>query len=362
MLKPPDNYRGLIPEATLAKALEQYGITEYITYPYLNINQTVIPVNRISETSRKALVEDRDGSLYFLKEIPWYIQSEPHAVSIIQLQHELTKAAVKVPTVQLTTSGQLIARVDNSRMLYLQEYLLDGTMYEGKMEQARAAGAELGKFRVGVETFYRFHSSELPQRSTYASTKDMLVLLLRKFMDQRSAMSKENQEGIQYFIRVCKELVDQWANQHDEWSASGESIAHGDLNPMNYIFSHSGSVLGLIDFDNACKTDPLVDIAEGLLTFSGITYRSDSSRFEDMRDLAFSPFQQFLEGYAEYCPLMPSDIEVLPLLVGTACIRLASLGLIRGDWPISSVSQHAENILNVAETSREYLYELNRMF
>lgn len=358
MLKPLDLNRGLIPEATLAQALEQYGIMEYVTYPYLNLNGTVVPVNRVSETSRKALVEYLEGSLYFLKEIPWYVQSVEHAVSIIQLQHELALQAVQVPDVQLTTSGKLIVHVGINRTLYLQKYILNGVMYDRQSEQTRAAGAVLGKFRAKVESTYQLQTLKLPQQSPFASAKDVLVLLLKKFMQKRSEMKKEDREEVQHFVHVCKGLVDQWSNQHADIAVAVKSIAHGDLNPMNFMFSQDGSVSGLIDFDNACITDPLVDIAEGLLTFSGITYRSGSSRFKAMHGLELQPFQQFLEGYTENHSLVPRDIAVLPLLIGTACIRLASLGLIRGDWPIASASMHIENISNVMKTSQEYLSQI----
>lgn len=357
LLKPLELSRGLIPEDVLSQALEQYGIMEYTTYPYLNMNGTVVPINRVSETSRKALVEDREGNLYFLKEIPWYIRSIEHAVSIIQLQHELALKAVRVPAVQLTRSKELIVHAGNQSTLYLQSYIPNGSMYNAQPQQIRAAGAVLGEFRTKAASVYASQGLKLPEQSPYASTKDVLVLLLKKYMQKRNEMSKEEQKDVQHFVQVCKKLVDEWSVQHTDRAEAVTSIAHGDLNPMNFIFSSDGSVSALIDFDNACFTDSLVDLAEGLLTFSGITYRTGSSRFEAVHELEPQPFQQFFEGYQEHHSLLAEEIAVLPLLMGTTCIRLASLGLIRGDWPVSSASMHIDNIRNVMKTSQVYLSE-----
>ncbi|ETT32734.1 phosphotransferase [Paenibacillus sp. FSL R5-192] len=357
MLKPLELCRGLIPEDMLSQALEQYGIIEYTTYPYLNMNGTVVPVNRVSETSRKALVQDREGNLYFLKEIPWYIRSIEHAVSVIQLQHELALQAVWVPAVQLTTSRELIVHAGNQSTLYLQSYIPNGYLYNAQPQQIRAAGAVLGEFRTKVASAYPLQTLKLPEQSPYASTKDVLVLLLKKYMQKRNEMSKEDQKNLQYFVQVCKEMVDEWSVQHADRTEAVTSIAHGDLNPMNFIFSRDGSVSALIDFDNACLTDSLVDLAEGLLTFSGITYRNGSSRFKAVHALEPQTFHQFLEGYQKHHSLLTEEIMVLPLLMGIACIRLASLGLIRGDWPVTLTSMHIDNIRNVMKASQAYLSE-----
>ncbi|TKJ93367.1 hypothetical protein PaeCFBP13512_02920 [Paenibacillus sp. CFBP13512] len=358
MLKPLDLDRGFIPESILSQTLKEYGIDDYITYPYLNMNGTAVPINRVSETSRRALIESQDGSLYFMKEVPWYVESIEYAKSIIQLQYELSVKGIKVPEVILTTSKKLFVHIDTNKILYLQKYILNSNMYKNYSEQIYAAGKELRDFEIKAASVFRLNILAIPQYSPYESAKNVLVLLLKKFIKKRSEMKKEDQEEIQNFVRACRKLIDQWSTQHGQISGKQESIIHGDLNPMNFIFSNKGSVSGLIDFDNACIADPLVDVAEGLLTFAGVTYRENSSRLASINELEFSNFEQFLNGYTETHGLALEEREVLPLLIATAGIRLASLGLIRGDWPISSASDHIQVVMKNLKLSQNYLRQI----
>ena len=54
----------------------------------------------------------------------------------------------------------------------------------------------------------------------------------------------------------------------------GNTLCHGDLNVQNVIFSSKGPVV--IDWDNACRGNPLADVARVMLMMSMGKYHSRS--------------------------------------------------------------------------------------
>lgn len=354
MLKPLDYNMGFISDVILHESLQNYCIDKYTVYPYVNLDNTIVSTNRLSETSRKAVIKDSNGKLYFLKEIPWYIKSENHASDIVRFQYELSKRSIPVPTVYQSRNNEHITCVQNHK-LYLQQFIHDGILYEGRPEQIFSAGFQLGRLQIEAAKIHNHHCFELPFNTIFDSTKNVLVLLLKKFLSKRSEISKHEQEMLLEFVNKSKSFISLFESQYFDLDPPNASITHGDFNPINLIFAEGDTVRAIIDFDNVYITDPLSDLAEGLLTFSGMVYKQSSSRFEKIEALHYEKFEQFINGYSEHVDISPNMRRILPLSITTIYIKLISLGLIRGDWYISDIQGFIDNINEVLTTSNEFL-------
>ncbi len=85
----------------------------------------------------------------------------------------------------------------------------------------------------------------------------------------------------------------------------GNTLCHGDLNVQNVIFSSKGPVV--IDWDNACRGNPLADVARVMLMMSMGKYHSRSLAERAMVERLTDELQA---AYAErYLELRPGTME-----------------------------------------------------
>ena len=85
----------------------------------------------------------------------------------------------------------------------------------------------------------------------------------------------------------------------------GNALCHGDLNVQNVIFSSKGPVV--IDWDNACRGNPLADVARVMLMMSMGKYHSRSLAERAMVERLTDELQA---AYAErYLELRPGTME-----------------------------------------------------
>jgi len=87
----------------------------------------------------------------------------------------------------------------------------------------------------------------------------------------------------------------------------GNALCHGDLNVQNVILSPRGPVV--IDWDNACKGNPLADVARVMLLMRMGKYHS---RSREEREAVERLTEEYRRAYAErYLELRPGTMEEL---------------------------------------------------
>jgi Ser/Thr protein kinase RdoA (MazF antagonist) len=82
-------------------------------------------------------------------------------------------------------------------------------------------------------------------------------------------------------------------------------LLHGDYNPNNVIVDRGRRSLSVIDFGNACRYDPMFDLANALVQLEYVTLRSR----KEVENLT----HRFFASYARFKSLTPIDERRLAL-------------------------------------------------
>ena len=115
---------------------------------------------------------------------------------------------------------------------------------------------------------------------------------------------------------------------------------HGDYNPWNLLFNQSDEVAAILDFDNCDMGPHLHDVAEMLITFSYMDYQNDSTNFSAPRRVGLdqNTASLLLKSYRGVRPFTAAELRCLPFVCISTMIELCSLGLLRRDFDLGSMT------------------------
>lgn len=341
MLQPVDENVGFLTSEILDCIAKVFDFDSILPYPFININGYPVLLNRKSETSKKVLLktEKKDKiKYYFLKQLPWYIKKE-NIEKIIQYQAVLHDNTQLSPEILPTNTGKIFLEFRESTY-FLQEYTV-GYSWKYSTQQAEEAGkslAELHEFSLKENK----RLPTMPEETNMSTALGMLNMVIRDFKRRRKLNNLKNDDYFNFIKKVRKEIYEIEKKLQVSSTNQLKHIVHGDYNPTNIIFNEENKVLKIIDFDNLCIDYNYHDIAEGIVAFSVVKYRKNSSRFKSFKpdnDIAKAFFNGFKQKNG-----IEIDYNLLNMYIQSTMIEYTCLGLLREDFNILEASQYIEQL------------------
>ncbi len=296
---------------------DEYGIGNNCTWEY---------PEAFSTTSRKVIIDD-GSKKYFVKEKPKYC-CNPYNLSLAaQFQGFLAQQTDFVPKIISTKSGSPYLQLGTT-LFFTTEYV-EGRMFNGNVKDVENAGSALGKFHHLSQEF------SYPDPQNLRASGDTLQFV--DLADQLSGAQNDSWKNVT--ISALRDIVDKHKDGLDQ---NVEYIVnHGDYAPFNLVYSDTGTVVAINDFDNVNYRPRTRDIAGAVLSFcDGLSYAGATSSLRKpiATTLNIDKVKAFMSGYSENSK--PLTIEERDNLVGETCIRwvkIMALGIVRGDFNYEDV-------------------------
>ncbi|MEU5428448.1 phosphotransferase [Streptomyces olivoreticuli] len=326
ILRKPPQYGFFSFDGGLLQQLsDAYGLDHPLTgfRPILLDGDRCTLIDVRSQTSRKMVIEARDGARLFLKQIPWYCK---HETLVLATRWQTQARAAGAPVARLlhTRAGSPWFEIAGSYFT-LTEYV-PGRRYTNTADDRAQAGAAIARLHATTVDV-----PPAPAENAFAGALAHI------------ALARESIAAPSAVLDAMEHTVHAWAEQADAsgWNRLAGQLTHGDTNPWNLIYTNQGAVL--IDFDNAHRGPRLRDIAEALLSFCSVHYQQDSTNFAPVppgridRDGA----ADFLTAYTRVRRLSLVEAACIPLAGGAVAVGLVCLGLLRGDYPAAMAPELA---------------------
>ncbi|NQV12092.1 hypothetical protein HQ524_01895 [Candidatus Uhrbacteria bacterium] len=317
--------------------LQSDSFSTYIV-PIIRSTYDITDVERItnppiySHTSRKCLIHSSSGT-FFVKELPKY-RGKDAWIFTSQFQKQLSVFTNIILAPRCTEDGYLVLSIGDNN--YHVTPFVKADYFDGSDEEIRSSGA------LTAEVHNISENIALP--SAFNFDMPDTVKLLSKLI------YTESQEEQNWIESLVNDTIKLW--QDAESFKIQRHIIHGDISPFNFLFVNKEAVL-LNDFDNACVSIFLHDLAEGLLTFGYMMYAGIVSNFA--AKLPQAPNKQrvgaFIEGYTSKRPILSEDLKPLSIYVELVWNELLILGVVRGDFSIS----HARKRIDISKKINIYL-------
>lgn len=337
-----DTYLGMLPDTIMSHCMGQYGYTEeeWIVLPFININNNAMAINRRSETARKAIIMLRNGEKIILKEIPWYCSSREFTLYETVFQKMLIELNCSIPDIYETTNGHNFCTVSYNgmeRYIFAQKFQ-DGESWKATIDEYISMAKTLADFH---KKCFKLTNKLLP----YNPPKSDVFILAQKMLDvARQNIYEKNSNIIEfekYYTYASKQIIQYKEEADNKKYFETISPVHGDFNPWNLIFSNTGEVLAVLDFDNSIIDNPVHDLSEALIDVCFFEYKPNTTRFRGIPDYFFTDKAKiFLETYKKICGLRL--FPLIPCVAATITIELISLAIARFDYDIAAVSKMYE--------------------
>jgi len=344
--KDMDTYLGILPDNLIYQSLDAYGFDDsWIVLPFMNINNKALAINRRSETARKAVILYKE-EVYILKEIPWYCASKDFVAYEMHLQENLRSCGNPIPKILKAGNGELfihLFREDKEKFLFLQRFI-SGRSWAGTDTQDLNASRTLARLH---KSFYEISRQMKCHFNPPCTT---VFDLANKMLAVTQQVLKENSEHLcarditgfnDFFARQSERIA---LCQETAFALGYKEIAvpiHGDYNPWNIVFDpNTGDASGIIDFDNSAIDNPVHDLAEFLLNFCFLKFRSNVTRYSEAptsfdANRALMLISEYRKEYGEKTLHL---LQYLTEAMVVTTIELFALGLVRGDYSLNELS------------------------
>ena len=318
--------------AALLAVQDAYGLDDPVRYcPILLDGDTATLLSVRSPTSKKVVLRaGPEGRRLFLKQIPWYA-NEPELLDFsLTFQNLLADQGLPVARIVPDKGGALYSQIADVEFVLFE--FVPGYRYEYRASQLAAGARSLAYLHVTQPAgWWR------PLRPPSETVFDLAVAHLDLMPVEMSAFTPADR-ALQERLRARA------GNAWSELSRSGFADVpvcgvHGDFNPWNMQFAPDGSVAAVLDFDNCDVQSPLHDVAEALLTWTGLVkYRGYSVRFApDLPVVTTAALRSaeraartFLAEYQAGGGTV--DGGLLPAVASMIGVEFSALGLLRGDF------------------------------
>lgn len=308
--------------------LAQYDLGELIAVSPFILSGPYLELLEVrSQTSKKLILHTCRGT-YFLKQIPWYADSE----TILNFSHSfqlfLKKNGFPLPKILPTKSGTTFIEF-NQQKFFLSEFI-EGRPFQNRPEDIEAAALCLAQLHHLSEFF----------NPAEPWPRENLVEILGNHIDlvQNIAVSSvENNHKRKEIMATLDRLGDlkndlEVALEKRDIYHIPPIAVHGDFIPWNLALG-KGEVSAVYDFDNSCMDTRLHDVGEAVAAFFGLDYEGNTSNHRPAirTYLDEDATVKFLESYHSNHPLGREQIKALPLFITGAWLECLLLGFVRGD-------------------------------
>ncbi|MDX2537116.1 MULTISPECIES: phosphotransferase enzyme family protein [Streptomyces] len=340
----------MISDDQLARVQAAFGLKRLLVLPFFSLNKSIIDLRRRTETARKVFIESEQGVL-FLKELPWYCSSVEFAAFQTELLSQLHELGAPVARPLVTHSGQGFFHDRRTGSIFTLQPYVEGRSWTGGYGEARAAGRALG----GLHTHARqTRMNGLPGMRDAFSSAESLVSLLQDDAEQPEPVREE----IHDFARLALAAIARSRTEAYEAGYGSEVLpVHGDFNPFNLIFGETRdsteTIVGVVDFDNACLDDRAHDLGESLVRFGWVNYRGLSSAYGAVpTGFDRTAVESVLAGYRETDKAAAAAAKpLLPAVMTAVALELAAIGLLSAYYTPSdlpALRRNAETLPTMA--------------
>lgn len=334
-----DSYLGMLPDLVMSQCMKQYGYQEdeWIVLPFININDCAMAINRRSETARKAVIMLAEDCKIVLKEIPWYCSSKEFTTYEIEFQKILSDLNYPIPNIYSTVEGQLFctSNYNNKESYIFAQKFQDGESWKGNEKEYVSMAAALAKFHSGC---YQVANKMV----LYNPPKSNVFVLAKKMLDvakQNIYETNVNVLEMEDYYRYASEKIRKYQEQALTLGYFDLVVpVHGDFNPWNLIFSQTGEVVAILDFDNSILDNPVHDLCEALVDVCYFEYKPNTTRFQGIpKKFDSAKAKLFLDIYKQNSG--DALYSLVPCVSAVISIELIALAIARFDYNSSDIVQ-----------------------
>lgn len=332
-----DTYLGLLPDEVLDTLLKRFDFDEtWIVLPFLNVNGKEVAINRRSETAKKAIILYQE-KFFILKEIPWYCSNKEFVQYELSYQVELFKNGYPIPQILTTSNGSLFTDFTYDKVekyFFLQEFIV-GNSWDGNIAKLQNTAKSLGRLHNSSLETEKNLIATVPVGNVFSLTEKMVNVITDVLTDKSKQVANVDLDKLSAFISYSKDKIEK--AKADAQKKGYNEIAfpiHGDFNPWNLIYNDSHEIIGVVDFDNSIKDNPVHDLAETILDFCFFTFRNQKTRLSGVPTILNKNLcKEILQSYyKEADKTLAKTIEYLEEAALAISIELFALGIVRGDY------------------------------
>jgi Ser/Thr protein kinase RdoA (MazF antagonist) len=253
------------------------------------------------------------------------------------MQHSLSRFLPYIPRIIFTKEGSPYAQIGEDFFL-LTKYV-EGDFFIEKLEQSVNCASALGEM-------HKTALEKLPSQSDFIdSTEETL-----RFIDMAEGLNFPSLDLKRSILNKMRES----AAKYKATNIGKKGWLHGDFSPFNMVFK-GDQLIAVNDFDNVAFGVLARDLAECLLTHTGINYAGTTSslRTPIRRTIDSSRMKAMYIAYLEKNPISSSELVDLPNQMVLIWLELMVLGLLRGDFSLRDVEMalsHPDDIYTAAKT------------
>ncbi|MEB0043074.1 MULTISPECIES: aminoglycoside phosphotransferase family protein [unclassified Pseudomonas] len=233
-----------------------------------------------SGISNKFFMETEGLERFVLKEAPPYASSLSFCRASLQFQQHLARSGLLIPEYRSlsddNTTFHFVLLEDGRERIFTLQRLADG--YEFPSLPMIVKGA--------VDALYSLHTSalsmpnnKLPHYNVFDCVNDLLV------QGRIEPEPKLNCQWLRHKTKVL-ELIKTFSWTVNHYKVQAESVGyfediqpvHGDFHLNNLIFSSSGAVSAMLDFDDAKNDNPIQDFARLAVSLCIFSFHIDPQR------------------------------------------------------------------------------------
>jgi Ser/Thr protein kinase RdoA (MazF antagonist) len=266
--------------------------------------------------SPAVIVVARRGQYFLKQRSPRY--SDPARLSYDHsLLRHLAQAGLPVVPALKTWGGSRWVREEGS-VYEIYPWVIGEAFDPASREQLRAAAELLARLHQAAEGFLPRARKEVPRLFAPQDRRPEIAEARALLAEGVSPGERSPEEAGRLLDRLEAEAQGVLERLPDErYWALPAALVHGDYHPANVKF-RGAEVVGLFDWDWACKQARLKDVADGLLFFACPRERPLAG---DLASLTQPPrydadrIRLFLEAYQAHLPLTAEEQACLPDLL-----------------------------------------------
>lgn len=346
MLKPTDLNMGFISDSIVDYLYILYNMSNVKVYPYINVNGEAVLLNRRSETS-KTLILEFQGKFYLLKEIPWYVNKN-QIPEYLELQNYVYMNYKLSPEIIRTKDKELFF-VFKEKKYFIQDFVY-GENWNKCNIQTYYSAFFLGLYHIESKKCTE-KRKKIQRNNILKSTEYMILLLSNFYRNKKELRLNDSKFEINNLLRIAR-IKSRLLYKSLTTLGYGEYITlnHGDFNPNNLLFDKGNKVKVVFDFDNSGYDDPISDLAEGLVNFSIVEFRKNSSRYSSIKmEPSEELFYAFMNGYFNGNSQKERMLPIISPAIGIVIIRISCLGVLCNCWSIGYAHNIVENIDKITD-------------
>ncbi|MFJ7734151.1 phosphotransferase enzyme family protein [Lysinibacillus sp. NPDC097231] len=252
------------------------------------------------------VVTDRTGNKYFVKTCP--SDTTEVQLDIQWLIHEhLIKDSIPIPRIIRTVNNKS-GLIFNNRVLCCFEYVQNDENSNFKF-YSKEAGQLLGIIHKSLDKFDLTTLIEVKSDVTIKEIKNNLIY----WLNTTKLSSLDNIDNS--ILEVKQDIIDFLIYfKEEKFEGLHKQLIHGDFNKNN-VLTYKGNVNAVIDLFNLSYSYRITDLSESIIMYFG------SDLLDNKWCLNIDKQYEFLSSYLEVNKLSNKEIENLPYMLKTQCIK-----------------------------------------